>query len=423
MTNPQERPIIGANLPAAIGAIALAIVFLLFLAAAGPAAQAQTYQVLHYFQSGQDGANPAAGVTIDQAGNLYGTTYNIFGTVFKMRPVNSGWILTPLKELGFEKGAFPQAGVIKGPDGTLYGTTSEGGGNCYCGVVFNLKPPPNASSYVLEGWTETILYSFNGGSDGANPGYGNLVFDQAGNLYGTTQAGGAYGQGTVFKLTPSNGGWTESILYSFTGSADGGTPYAGVIFDKAGNLYGTTSAGGEGNNGTVFELTPSGSGWIEVVLHSFQDPSQGTVPYGGLMFDASGNLYGTTQLGGLGGYSGSVFELSPSNGSWTFAVLHLFDFSKYEGASPLAGVTMGADGNLYGTTLGGGVYESGAIFELTYSAGSWTYKTLHDFDSNTGDSPFGGVTFDSKGNMYGTAFLGGTGACNLGCGVVWEITP
>ena len=407
---------------AATGALAVAMGFVLAVATT-PVVQAQTYQVLHYFQSGQDGANPAAGVTIDQAGNLYGTTYNIFGTVFKMRPVNSGWILTPLKELGFEKGAFPQAGVTKGPDGTLYGTTSEGGGSCYCGVVFNLKPPPNAASYVLAGWTETLLYSFNGTSDGSGPGYGDLVFDRAGNLYGTTTAGGAYGQGAVFKLTPSNGSWTESVIYSFSGYADGGTPYAGVILDNAGNLYGTTSAGGEGGNGTVFELTPSGSGWIEIVLHAFQDASQGTVPYGGLIFDASGNLYGTTELGGLGGYSGSVFELSPSNGGWNFSVLHLFDFSKYEGASPIAGVTMDANGNLYGTTLGGGVHESGAVFRLTYSAGYWTYSTVHDFDSTTGDSPFGGVTFDAKGNLYGTAFLGGKGACNLGCGVVWEITP
>ena len=210
-----------------------------------------------------------------------------------MRHVNSGWILTPLKELGFEKGAFPRRGH-QGSRWTLYGTTTEGGGNCSCGVVFNLKPPPNASSYVLEGWTETILYSFNGGSDGANPGYGNLVFDQAGNLYGTTQAGGAYGQGTVFKLTPSNGGWTESILYSFTGSPMA-APVSGVIFDKAGNLYGTTSAGGEeqrhGLRVDAFRVR------LDRNCSPFlSGPSQGTVPYGGLMFDASGNLYGTTHI-------------------------------------------------------------------------------------------------------------------------------
>ena len=292
----------------AITALAMALMFAL-MGVTQPA-QAQTYQVLHYFQSGADGANPAAGVIIDrrEISTAPPTTFSVRPSI---RALSSGWILTPLIELGFEKGSLPQAAVIKGPDGTLYGTTSEGGGNCYCGVVFSLKPPPNATSYVLEGWTETILYSFNGGSDGAHPGYGNLVFDQAGNLYGTT-SGGAYGQGTVFKLTPSDGGWTESVIYSFRGFPDGGTPYAGVILDKAGNLYGTTSAGGEGNNGTVFELTPSGSGWIEIVLHAFQDASQGTVPYGGLIFDAAGNLYGTTQLGGLGGYSGSVFELSPS---------------------------------------------------------------------------------------------------------------
>jgi uncharacterized repeat protein (TIGR03803 family) len=215
---------------------------------------------------------------------------------------------------------------------------------------------------------------------------------------------------------------TYQVLHYFQSGQDGANPGAGVTIDQAGNLYGTTSAGGEGNNGTVFELSPSGSGWTEIVLHAFQDASQGTVPYSGLIFDAAGNLYGATELGGLGGYSGSVFELSPSNGSWTFTVLHLFDISKYEGTNPIASLTLDANGNLYGTALGGGVYYSGAVFELTYSAGSWTYNTLHDFDSNTGDSPFGGVTFDAKGNLYGTAFLGGTGACNLGCGVVWEIT-
>lgn len=386
------------------------------------AAQAQTYQVIHYFSGGQDGESPTTGVTMDQAGNLYGTTYNIFGTVFKMRPVDSGWIFAPLIDLGFEKGAMPQCGVIKGPDGTLYGTTSKGGGSCYCGVVFNLKPPPNAQSFVLAGWTETILYEFTGGSDGGTPGYGNLVFDQAGNLYGTTESGGVYGQGTVFKLTHSNGTWTESVIYSFSGYDDGGTPEAGVIFDGAGHLYGTTTAGGQYLKGAVFELMPSGSGWTETVLHSFQ-ASEGTFPVGTLMFDSSSNLYGTTESGGLGGYDGSVYELSPSNGGWTFAVLHLFDLSKGEGVDPLGGVTMDSTGNLYGTTLGGGYYDDGTVFKLTYSNSYWTYSTLHDFNSTTGDSPFGGVTFDTKGNLYGTAIAGGKGACNGGCGVVWEITP
>ena len=403
-------------------AIALTFAIVLVLTIAAPAAQAQTYQVIYYFEGGQDGSTPTTGVTMDQRGNLYGTTYDIFGTVYEMRYVNSGWIFSTLTDLGFEKGSFPLGGVIKGPDGSLYGTTSEGGGSCSCGVVFNLKPPPNASAFVLAGWKESVLYDFTGGFDGGSPGYGNLVFDKAGNLYGTTTAGGAYLQGAVFKLTPSNGSWTESVIYSFTGLSDGGAPQSGVIFDNAGNLYGTTSAGGQYSNGTVFELIPSGSGWTETVLHSFQSATEGSKPYAGLTFDASGNLYGTAYSGGLGGFDGSVFELSPSHGGWTFSVLHLFDFSKGEGASPVAGVTMDASGNLWGTTLGGGG-GYGTVYKLTYSNGYWVYSTVHSFNTTTGDSPFGGVTFDTKGNAYGTAIAGGKGACNGGCGVVWEITP
>ena len=172
-----------------------------------------------------------------------------------------------------------------------------------------------------------------------------------------------------------------------------------MIFDSAGNLYGTTSGGGQYSKGTVFELTPSNGGWTETVLHSFQ-ASEGTFPVGGLIFDPSGNLIGTTEEGGLGGYDGSVFELSPSNGGWTFSLLHLFDFSKGEGVDPFAGMTMGSDGNLYGTTLGGGYYDDGTVFRLVYSGGYWTYQTLYSF-GNDGNSPFGGVTFDAGPDVPG----------------------
>ena len=386
-----------------------------------PAAQAQTYSVIHYF-TGSDGETPAAGVIIDQSDHLYGTTFGLFGTVFGMREVNSYWVFSPLLTMRVDgaKGYRPQARVIKGPDGNLYGTSWEGGGSCSCGVVFKLQPPPIAPADALAPWTETVLYEFTG-PDGSFPGYGDLVFDKAGNIYGTTTQGGAYGQGVVFELTPSNGGWTESVIYSFSGYADGSQPYGGVIFDSSGNLYGTTSAGGQYFKGTVFELTPSNGGWSETVLHSFQT-SEGTFPVGGLIFDPSGDLIGTTESGGIDGYDGSVFELSPSNGGWTFSVLHLFDHSAGEGVDPLAGVTRDSSGNLYGTALGGGYYNDGTVFRLVYSNGYWTYQTLYSF-GNDGNSPFGGVTFDSKGNMYGTAIAGGKGACNGGCGVVWEITP
>lgn len=193
------------------------------------------------------------------------------------------------------------------------------------------------------------------------------------------------------------------------------------MFDKAGNLYGTTTSGGAYQGGTVYELTPSGQTWNETVLHSFYGPTDGSFPSDTLMFDAAGNLYGTAYSGGINMYSGSVFELSPSNGGWNFTVLHLLDFNKGEGAAPLAGVTMDAAGDLYGTTLGGGYYDSGTVFKLTYNNGGWVYSTVYSF-GNEGNSPFGGVTLDAQGNLYGTAFAGGQGACNGGCGVAWEIS-
>jgi uncharacterized repeat protein (TIGR03803 family) len=397
------------------------VVILLMMSIATTPAHSQTYTEIHVFLGGGNGQTPLAGLTMDPAGNLYGTTAGLFGTVFELRKAQSSWIFNVLTAMpsGGQDGNLPDSRPVRGPDGVLYSTTYQGGGSCDCGVAFKLQPPPTASASVLSPWTETVIHTF-GVGDGAFPGYADLVFDHQGNIYGTTMQGGT-GAGVVFKLTPSSGAWTESVIYSFSGGSDGGDPRAGVIFDNAGNLYGTTMSGGQHNLGTVFELTPSGSGWTETVLHSFQS-SEGTAPIGALIFDPSGNLYGTTYSGGLGG-DGSVFELSPSNGGWAFSVLHLFDFSKGEGAGPVAGVTMNGDGNLYGTTIGGGSYESGTVYKLVYNSGAWTYQTLHDFYSTTGDSPFSVVTFDSQGNLYGTADDGGHGDCNTGCGVVWEITP
>ncbi len=394
-------------------------------------AQAQTYSVIHFFEGTDTHENPTAGVTIDEAGNLYGTTYNIWGSVFEMRPVGSRWLFSTLFSFPPEgqDGLRPQGTVIKGPDGALYGTAVGGGGSCSCGVVFKLQPPTTISRSVMAPWTETVLYEFRGQPDGSAPGYGSLVFDPAGNLYGTTEHGGALDQGAVFKLSPGSGGWTESVIYNFTGSNDGGTPFGGLTLDSAGNLYGTTTQGGRFANGTVFELSPANGGWTETVIHAFLG-SDGREPQGQLIFDSAGNLYGTAYFGGLDDEDGSVFELSPANGSWTFAVLHLFDFSAGEGVDPVAGVTLGSDGNLYGTTLGGGEFDEGAIFRLVNAGGSWTYQTLHSFFMDAegapfGAAPFGGVTFDSQGNMYGTTIAGGQGLtyCAGGCGVVWKMTP
>jgi uncharacterized repeat protein (TIGR03803 family) len=253
---------------------------------------------------------------------------------------------------------YPYAGLTFDTAGNLYGTTLYGGAN-NDGTVFELV---KAGGH----WTEKILHSFGSGEDGFLPQAG-LTFDTAGNLYGTTYEGGAHKVGTVFELTRQSGGtWKENVLHSFNADgADGTNPLAGLIFDTAGNLYGTTYAGGTFASGTVFELTPkAGGGWTEKVLHSFGNGKDGIAPYAGLIVDTAGNLYGTTALGGPFG-SGTVFELArKADGIWTH--LTLFGFTGGEdGAFPYAGLILDASGHLYGTTYQGGVYDVGTAFEIT----------------------------------------------------------
>lgn len=394
--------------------------------------QAQSFVPLHPFTGGQDGGIPYAGLEMDRAGNLYGTTYeggsSGRGTVFKMVHKNGGWLFTPLYNFaGGSDGSGPQARVIVGPNGTLYGTTGGGGGTgCGgggCGTVFNVRPASHATGSILGHWSETVLHSFAGGMDGEVPILGDLVFDQAGNIYGATYYGGGttgcngVGCGTVFKLTLSSGVWTESTLYSFTGGNGGSSPI-GVILDGAGNLYGTASGGGTYDCGTVFQLTPNGSGWTENVLYAF-NPSigDGCNPLAGLIFDGSGNLYGTNYTGGYQG-GGTAFELTPDGqGGWTETVLNALTAGVGDGGLEGA-LTLDADGNLYGTTYGGGL-GLGAAFELIPSAGYWTYTSLHDFiNYDDGEFPIGNVILDAYGNAYGTASQGGENEY----GVVWEIT-
>jgi uncharacterized repeat protein (TIGR03803 family) len=391
------------------------------------AGTANNFKVLHNFSASGDGALPMGPLSIDQAGNLYGTAQqggSGNGTVFRLRQVQSNWVLNPLYSFsGSNDGADPVAGVTIGPNGILYGTTYWQGSDGF-GTVFRLKPPPQAPRSALGGWSETVLQSFAGGNgdyaNGTYP-YGNLVFDQAGNLYGTTLTGGNYINccGVVFQLTPNGaGGWTEKILYSFRSGNDGANPYAGLVFDQSGNLYGTTWTGGNGSCifqpgcGTVFQLTPSAGGWTENVLYRFQNGSDGAYPTG-LIVDASGNLYGTT----TGGYAsgGTVFELSPSNGAWKYTLLYSFT----GGGGPNGSLTMDQAGNLYGTTFQDGSYASGSVFKLTPSSGAWTETDLYDFSGPDGANPLGGVTLDSHGNLFGTTAYGG----DYSCGVAYEITP
>ena len=391
------------------------------------AARAQTYSILHTF-SGLDGANPDAKLTLDGAGNMYGTTWyggaEYLGTVVRLQYKNSAWLATPIYSFqGVPDGAGPRSKVIVGPDGSLYGTTGGGGDSgCNfgggCGIIYSLRPPPRAPASVIVPWTETVLYRFTGGSDGKYP-TGDLVFDQAGNLYGTTQFGGAYNGGTVFKLTHSNGSWTESVLYSFRGAGDGEQPYYGVIVDRAGNLYGTAAPDGTSQGGTVFEVSPSGSGWTETTLYSFTGGSDGAYPGSALIFDQAGNLYGTTFRDGSGG-GGTVYELTPTNGNWTFNVLYSYA-GYYE---PNGALLLDSAGNFYGTTLVGGPDQLGSVYKLSPSNGGWTYTDLHDFlgacpyPSEDGCIPEG-VVMDGAGNLYGMTYEGGENSV----GVVFELTP
>jgi len=391
-------------------AVALAIAILFALTAI--AAQAQTFTVLHNF-SGPDGASPEAGLTMDAAGNLYGTAayganqgcYSTCGTVFELKHEGSGWLLNPLYRFTGPDGANPAARVIIGPDSNLYGTTTYGGA-ANQGTVFKLSPPPSVCKAFLCPWTETVLHSFQGGSDGEQPQYGDLVFDRQGNIYGTTPVGGlpncSGGCGVVYELTPSNGGWTESILYRFQGGDDGAIPFAGLILDTAGNLYGTTVVGGADGEGTVYKLTPSESGWTESVIYTFPEFGE---PYGGLIFDQAGNLYGVTSQG----TAPFVYELTPAGDTWTFNQLYQF-VNTYFGS--LAKLAMDPAGNLYGTVADGNV----EVFRLTLSDGQWTQT---GFNGGAGEAPYGNVILDASGNLYTTASAGGTN----NDGVVFEITP
>ena len=408
-------------LGAASAALMIVVLTLVLAPAAGAAGK---YEVLHAF-NGKDGAEPFASLIFDAAGNLYGTTgsggaYGP-GTVFKLTPNADGrWTESVLHSFtGGHAQEGPMAGLIFDAAGNLYGTTAEGGAHG-AGMVFKLTPNTDGS------WTESVLHSFNG-SDGSTP-TAVLIFDAAGNLYGTTYIGGAHDQlGTVFKLTPNaDGTWAESVLHWFNGK-DGANPSAGLIFDAAGNLYGTTSEGGAHNSGTVFKLTPNADGaWTESVLHAFNS-SDGANPYAGLIFDAAGNLYGTALGGGelglcSGGYSGCgvVFKLTPNaDGSWRESVLYRFRGTR--AGNPQATLIFDAAGNLYGTAAGGyGSANVGAAFKLSPNQdGSWTYSLIHVFQGKPALYPIGGLVLGSGGTLYGT-----TDDCNADCaGVVYQITP
>jgi uncharacterized repeat protein (TIGR03803 family) len=384
-------------------------------------AQAQTYQSIHNF-TGATGDRSLAGLAIDSEGNLYGTTAwggaSGIGSVFELKKTASGYVYSLLHSFaGGNDGQFPASAVVIGTNGVLYGAAVGGGDGRSDGVVFSLKPPAKGCGTSCS-WTESVLYRFTGGDDGRNP-WGGVILDAKGNLYGTT-ANGATAGGVVYELIPSDGVWTIKILYTFTGGADGDSPLSGVTFDHAGNLYGTTSSGGDGGgfgNGAVYELTPSGSGWTEHTLYDFQNGSDGATPQAGVMIDSSGNVYGDTPCCGSGN-GGTVFELTSSNGEWAFHLL--YSLSGDFGPGPEGNLIMDSAGNLYGTTLDDGVHDKGSVFKLSPGESGWSYTSLEDFTGGfEALGATGGVVFDKEGNLYGATYSDG-GSIN---GVVFEITP
>jgi uncharacterized repeat protein (TIGR03803 family) len=302
-------------------------------------------------------------------------------------------------------GAYPTSGLVFDTKGNLYGTTENGGANFY-GTVFQL-------THSKSGWTENVLYSFANGSDGAYPS-GALVFDEAGNLYGTAVSGGSTscsnGCGTVFELVPGSGGsWTFSVIYSFTGGKDGFAPaYGSLILDKAGNLYGTAEMGGKGA-GTVFELIHSKGGWKEKTLYQFAGGSDAGFPLAGLSWDAAGNLYGATVRGGAGN-AGAVFQLKQIKAGWKEKVIYSFTGGN-DGAYPeYGGVTLNAAGDVYGAVAGGGASGQGVVFELEPSKSGWKESVLSSFTGGSdGGQPFAGLTFNPAGNLFGATAYGANG--------------
>jgi uncharacterized repeat protein (TIGR03803 family) len=399
----------------------------------GPAAQAQTLTVLYSFKGGTDGYGPYAGLVRDPAGNLYGTTNSGgdlscaegtgCGTIFRISPSGKK-IAYSFQGSSAGDGSGPWGALIRDSQGNLYGTTNYGGkprvcinGTSGCGTVFKVDPKGKV----------TILYSFTGGLDGGYP-IGSLLRDASGNLYGTTEEGGPnnsacqYGCGVVFKLDPAG---NETVLHSFD-NQDGALPFGGLVADSAGNLYGTTSQGGDLNCfdfqgcGTVFKLNATGNNFK--TLYTFIGPlTDGNYSFAGtLWLDSAGNLYGTTYYGGdsefCGGGCGSVFGISAAGKE------SLVSFGGPDGAGPIAGLISDGKGNFYGTTqLGGSVCDGvtvgcGTVFQTNAKG----IQVLHNFSGiPDGAEPYGGLTRDAAGILYGTTSAGGA----YGYGTVFKLTP
>jgi len=376
-----------------------------------------TYKVLHSFGNGHDGGGVFDGVIFDTSGNLYGTTWGGgaygYGTVFALKHGSGGkWTETILHSFCSDfphctDGALPEVGVTFDAAGNFYGSSNT--------AAFEMTSDPA----VAVGWNFHVIFS---------PGSAaTLILDQAGNFYGP-MGPGQYGKGAVTELSPGSNGWTETYLYSFCPNPlnhclDGDAPDTALTWDAKGNLYGGTLSGGKARLGVLFELEHKAGGWAEHVLHNFPGyTGDGWNPHGPLIFDRQGSIYGTTSQGGTVG-AGTVFKLTRgANGLWKETILSDFPDAFQNGGGPVAGVIFDRSGNLWGTTSGGGDpnCQCGVVFKLTPRAkGKWKYTVIHRFHYTDGFDPEAGLILDSKGNLYGTTANGG----KYGGGVVFEITP
>lgn len=318
---------------------------------------------------------------------------------------------------GGNDGEYTDTELVIDGNGNLYGTSVQGG-KFGGGTVFQLSPSSS-------GWTQTVLYNFTGGADGGEP-YKGVTLDAQGNLYGTAVTGGSGscegGCGVVYQLSKSGDAWTESVIHAFTGGNDGSGPGSPVAFDKSGNLFGMTPTGGALGFGVVYEMKLNAHGsWNLNVIHTFTGGSDGL---GGsasrLLVGASGDLYGVNTVGGAKGF-GNVFEIAPSGSQWHLKTLYSFQ-DQPDGASPYGGVILGKDGSLYGTTYYAGANDVGTVYKLTNANGSWTESVLYSFKGGSdGDSPISTLVADAKGNLYGTTSDGGSPTC--GCGTIFRLTP
>jgi len=396
------------------------LVFPLTLFLLTACALGQSGSVLYSFTGSTAGYGPVGNLVFDATGNLYGTTLQGGtaggggdGVVYELSPATGGgWTETVLHAFsGGSDGRAPVAGLVFDAAGNLYGTT-ESDGTYSRGTVFELSPASGG------GWKEKVIYSFSGGVDGATP-TSALVIDAAGNLYGTTIFGGIHSLGTVFELSPNaEGGWDERVILAGD-QAHGGGLNGSVAFDSSGNLYVTAATGGTQNAGAIYRLRFASGAWTGAVIYTFQGGVDGGSPSSGLTWRAPNRLFGITNEGGSFGY-GTAFELTPSaRGSWNKAIMHNFGGAS-DGLPPINSLTLGTSGQLYGTTQLGGGLGGGTAFELMETSGVWKERVLHNF-TNRADAgnPDGGVVLDSSGNLYGEGYYGGAS----GLGAVYEIRP